>query len=404
MKLEEFDGSKIQSLIGYHFKNRGLLTQAFTRSSYSAENPGYENNEALEFYGDVALNLYVSRLMAEQFGAINNGQYVSERNEGELSEIRSWYVNKHKLANCIKLLDIEKYLFMGKDDIGNKASESESVREDLFEAILGAVAVDSDWNFSDIKNTCETLFEYSKFEENYIELLTEECKKRGWGDPVIRDEGAIIRAQNLMLIHSIRSSYCWPSVYSPDQDVLQNNWHNVFGGNLSPVIQNLSLFSPSSRLSYETMWHPISFSEEDTNDSRKEEEFSIYIRELKSYFTEKGTTKKSSQLGAAKKFYEWLLRRDKILEVLKEVDENLAVNQLNELVQKAIIKNPEYSFKEEHDKEGNPIWKCLCKLKEADWPFDARNSSKKKVKQAAAAEALHYLVGEVATVNKKEEK
>ena len=167
MELEEFDLLKIQRAIGYSFKNIGLLVQAFTRSSYSVENSGYENNEVLEFYGDVALNLYVSRSMSEQFGKVNHGQYVSDKQEGELSEIRSLEVNKHKLSNCIKSLGFEEYLFLGKDDIDSEAKNSDSVREDLFESILGAVAIDSKWNYEDIKKTCECLFKFSAFEENY---------------------------------------------------------------------------------------------------------------------------------------------------------------------------------------------------------------------------------------------
>jgi len=48
----------VQKKIGYWFDNEDLLLQAFTRSSYSSQHGG-ENNEVLEFLGDRVLDFYV---------------------------------------------------------------------------------------------------------------------------------------------------------------------------------------------------------------------------------------------------------------------------------------------------------------------------------------------------------
>ncbi|MBR5966010.1 MAG: ribonuclease III family protein [Treponema sp.] len=361
MKLEEFDGSKIESLIGYNFKNPGLLIQAFTRSSYSAENPGVENNEVLEFYGDVALNLYVSRSMSEEFGKINHGQYVSEKSEGELSEIRSWYVNKKQLAKCIKVLGLEKYLFLGKSDIDNNVLEGDSVKEDLFESIVGAVVIDCGWNYEKIKDVCQGLFSISDFDENYIALLEEECDKRGWSKPIFFDDGAMNRC---MFESQMRSNYlplgCIGSMRS-----------NFDFSNITPV----------------------------------EEKFSVHVLNLRNFYSEYGSTKARSMLGAAKKYYEFIFRRDKIKEAIGSVDEKLAANQLNELAQKGIIQVPKYVYSESHDDNGNPVWSCSCELNELDGVFEKKDSSKKVSKQLAAAAALKYLYGEETSYNgQKEEK
>ena len=50
MKAEQYD--EVESQIGYDFKNRLLLQQAFTRKSYTQETHDGENNEVLEFIGD----------------------------------------------------------------------------------------------------------------------------------------------------------------------------------------------------------------------------------------------------------------------------------------------------------------------------------------------------------------
>ena len=53
---------EIQDRIEYRFRNQDLLLQAFTRRSYSEENGG-SDNEILEFIGDRALDLAVTRIL-----------------------------------------------------------------------------------------------------------------------------------------------------------------------------------------------------------------------------------------------------------------------------------------------------------------------------------------------------
>lgn len=383
MKSEEFDSSEIQSLIGYSFKNPGLLIQAFTRKSYSAEHPKSQNNEVLEFYGDVALNLYVSRSMCEKFGTIKDGQFVSQQTEGELSEIRSWNVNKKKLSNCIKVFELEKYLFLGNADIDNHVLESESVKEDLFEAIVGAVAIDSNWKFDDIKDVCQKLFSVSDFEENYIALLEEECIKRGLPVPKFHDDGEWNRIKWELKLQSSDSLINMHNTSNQNYFHLLNGQQIMYGGNL--LSSMLDVPQTVSKV-------PV------------EEKFSVRIPGFKIEVSEYGPSKIVAKLAAAKKCYEWILRRDEIIKSIAEIDENLAANQLNELAQKKIIQNPEYSFSESHDENGNPVWKCSCKLAEEWDSFVARSESKKTAKQQAAAAALHYLISEVVTINKKEEK
>ncbi len=343
MELKEFDACYIQRMVGYNFKNQSLLRQAFTRRSFSQENPEYADNEVLEFYGDVALNLYVSSGMCELFGKIDNGQYFSEKREGELSKIRSWYVNRNKLSHCITVLGLECYLVLGSSDIKNKVWENDSVKEDLFESILGAVAIDSSWKSDDIKTVCKNLFSCSDIKENYIALLDELCKKKGFETPRLEDKN-LFRRSSMEYRHTLKpfsnisecgiipEELCYdiPNIYRHYKDCSSP-------GNLNET-------------------HPI--------------------------------------MRSAKDWYEWLLRRDEIQKTIGEIDENLAVNQLHELRQKELISEPVYNFTELHDKDGNPIWKCSCKISECDIPFVLESASKKKAKQLAAFHALLFFVGE----------
>ena len=46
-------------------------------------------------------------------------------------------------------MGLNKYLIMGKGDIRNNVQNDDSVKEDLFEAIVGAVTMDLDWKHLD---------------------------------------------------------------------------------------------------------------------------------------------------------------------------------------------------------------------------------------------------------------
>ena len=52
---------ELEKKLGLNFKNKDLLTQAFTHRSYLNENPDFklEHNERLEFLGDAAVMITV---------------------------------------------------------------------------------------------------------------------------------------------------------------------------------------------------------------------------------------------------------------------------------------------------------------------------------------------------------
>ena len=154
--------SFVQRQIGYEFKNLDLLEQAFTRRSYTEESGG-ENNEVLEFLGDKVLDFIVVKILSERFGVFEKeeqdptrwnkklftGNFISEVSEGKLSEIKARLVNKNALAARIDDLGITDFVLadllkISKGDIANGVMNQPSVKEDLFEAILGAVALDSE--------------------------------------------------------------------------------------------------------------------------------------------------------------------------------------------------------------------------------------------------------------------
>ena len=191
----------IQGQIGYVFKNSDLLQQAFVRRSYSKENDG-EDNEVLEFIGDKALDLVIVKLLAEKYGSYAEdyddynpredcNEFVSDLSEGKLTEIKKKLVCREMLASRIRMFGFQYELIMGKSDVDQKVLEQDSVQEDLFEAIIGAVALDSKWDLNALTNVVDLMLDPEFYLENgfdeqvnYVELLQQWYQKKHHNIPV----------------------------------------------------------------------------------------------------------------------------------------------------------------------------------------------------------------------------
>lgn len=148
--FKERERRKLKNIIrektGYDIRRNCLLIQAFTRSSFSAEQGG-ENNEILEFIGDQVLSYYVVKIIAERFGALNNNcEYTFRVRENRFTTLKQELISNETLAKIIDEWEIIDYLIVGKSDYLNAVDQQTKVKADLFEAILGAIAVASKWD------------------------------------------------------------------------------------------------------------------------------------------------------------------------------------------------------------------------------------------------------------------
>ncbi len=124
------DYSNLEKCLDYQFKNKDLIIEALTHKSYKKP----YNNERLEFLGDAVLNLIVGEYLYKKF---------PKSNEGDLSKIRASLVNETgftKLANDIKL---GNYIFISSAEERNKGRTKASILSDAFEAIMGAIYLES---------------------------------------------------------------------------------------------------------------------------------------------------------------------------------------------------------------------------------------------------------------------
>ena len=132
MDLEEF-----QSGIGYQFENEDLLVQSLTHPSYMAEaNPYETNNQRLEFLGDSALALIITEYLYQTFPEIR---------EGQLTQYRATLVKGSLLAKMARKLKLSRYMRVSPNETGESTKDLPSSREDAFEALIGAIYLDSDF-------------------------------------------------------------------------------------------------------------------------------------------------------------------------------------------------------------------------------------------------------------------
>lgn len=365
----------IQEQIGYKFNNLNLLQQAFTRRSYSQEHGG-ENNEVLEFIGDKVLDLFVIKLLIVQNSNseelykkfdpkfktslsyleyelgkrvfINENIFMCDNTEAELTEMKKQLVQKKTLASRIDELGIADSLLMGKGDVQQNANKENSVKEDLFEAILGAIAIDSNWNMEKMQNAVEVMLAPETFlggeAEDYVSLIQEWSYNRTDGVP---------------LFHFEERGY---SIFIPFDGISQHP-------------KNLE-----DQEIYKTKFHCY-----------------LKIADTLPVFRGYGQNQGEARKNVCKVAYEYLCKENLWLSIRDEIDnpnKDDAINQLEILARRGYFSIPTYTFEEGHDKNGNPVWKSTCCITEEIKSFSAKSSSKKDAKKSAAYKMLQYVLND----------
>ncbi len=134
--------SELQVRLGYAFRQQGLLQQAVTHRSFSAD-----HNERLEFLGDSVLNLSVANLLYVQLASLP---------EGDLSRVRANLVKQDTLHQLAKTLDLPAVMRLGEGEMRSGGQNRPSILADALEAIIGAVYLDG--GYKDAQDLVERLF------------------------------------------------------------------------------------------------------------------------------------------------------------------------------------------------------------------------------------------------------
>lgn len=133
-ELQKSNVELAENILGYKFKNKQLLISAITHPSAIEGGPVQYSYERLEFLGDAVLGAIVS---AYAFKAYPN------LDEGGLTRIKVSLVSGASLADVAQSLGFEKIIVFGSSESGTHGRGMHSALENVYEAIVAALFLDS---------------------------------------------------------------------------------------------------------------------------------------------------------------------------------------------------------------------------------------------------------------------
>lgn len=129
---------KCQKSIGYDFINENYLLEAITHRTFANENKSDKEkikyNQRLEFLGDSVLSLIMAEYLFKKY---------PNYKEGLLSKIKSSLVSSQMLSQLSKDLKLGDFILLGHGEEVSGGRRKENILEDLFEAVAGAIYLDS---------------------------------------------------------------------------------------------------------------------------------------------------------------------------------------------------------------------------------------------------------------------
>ena len=143
--------SSLQLAIDYKFEDEDLLVEAVTHPSASNEHPDRfsTNNQRLEFLGDAVLDMSIASELFSMF---------PDHREGDLTKWRTNLVRGKTLAMIARSIELGSYLILGAGEEKSSGNDKDSNLSDAFEALIGAVFLDSD--IETVKKVTERLFHH----------------------------------------------------------------------------------------------------------------------------------------------------------------------------------------------------------------------------------------------------
>lgn len=333
----------IQEKIGYKFNEQYLLVQAFTRKTFTQENYGHENNEGLEFVGDKVIDFIVVKKQVQlygfkeektqkcvQFENARDVNFIFSHTEGEMTEIKKQIVQTSFFAKAVERLELEKHLLMGKGDIKKNVQNEFHVKEDLFESIIGAIAIDSCWNMEILESVVERLL-------NLENSLKNQSGEKDY-------------------ISYVHNWYQKKYGKSPEYEFEDSGNDDIF----------------LCCLELDKYVGPV----------------------FKGYARSKKEAMKSAAKRAYEFLQERNETEEKIMEIIGNFGLDDAINKLQMLADKKIISGLNYIFREEKptkESNGNPMWFCQCKVDGVDYFVEYEDIKKIQAKKAAAFTMLQIL-------------
>jgi ribonuclease III len=147
LHVNDAAASRLSGILGHHFANPDLLTEALTHASAAPRGPhrararrsgtgrvgavhGYER---LEFLGDRVLGLVIAELLWRRF---------PDEAEGPLTRRHTQLVRREALAEVAKAIDLAAEIIMSAGEHGAGTREVPGILADVCEAVIAALYLD----------------------------------------------------------------------------------------------------------------------------------------------------------------------------------------------------------------------------------------------------------------------
>ena len=334
----------IESSIGYTFFNEWLLYQSLIRADYADEIKEPGDYETLEHIGDTAISYVLERVMLDQYtnyksrGTIGglNHRFFCDVDEGQMSEIKSHYSSKDYLSERCTELGIEKYILYGSNDLRNGVDKKPDAKEDVMEAIIGAVALDCHWDYEVLDSVVEQMLDVHLDYDAWRKEWDMYKKVNAWCQ---RNEGK-----------------------APDYTF-------VTADQINKAMSKADLSDEEQTFELEKIER-----ESGGDDIRATVEVAGQT------FTGWGVTRSKARSRAADDAYHYLYKNGLWMN-LKDMNIKpgieTAINTLQELRQKGYIEEAEYEFEDDGDE-----WRCVCRVGQF-WDEGISDSKKDSKKKAA---------------------
>lgn len=126
---------QFEKKIGHTFKNKDILIQALTHSSYAYENQQNvdSDNETMEFLGDSVLGLIIADYLYSAH---------SDLAEGELSKLKATAANTTSLSSFGRRIKLDRYILLGKGEEKSGGRKKRTILAGAFEALIAALYLD----------------------------------------------------------------------------------------------------------------------------------------------------------------------------------------------------------------------------------------------------------------------
>ena len=169
---------ELERKLGYTFKDKELLRQAFTHISYAKEK-GLPHYETLEFLGDALLNFLIVDILVEE---------LPGKREGTLASLKAYLISEEFFNDLARDLDLHQYILI------SRGRKNVSIVGDVFEALWAAIYIDSGRDCSLVKEVFNRTFRERivevvrnrRIRKDYKTMLQEITQKRWKERPTYR--------------------------------------------------------------------------------------------------------------------------------------------------------------------------------------------------------------------------